>query len=324
MSDPVVVFDYSRGRPTAQQIRDAGGVGVMRYLPYEGSRRLDLTRQELEGLLSGGIRVGFIWETVAERALFGYEGGREDAQRAAEALYGLGFGLDDEVPVWFAVDFDVVVEEQFATVCEYFRGLLSWLPLRRVKAYGEFDVLQRLRGQSLASGFWQTTGWSRGQWDDEFHAIQRVGVEFVGGVEADVNHWNVDEYPNFDGLWTGDETENEDMEFTAKDVANEVLFNTELRNADGGTGYNLNTTVYWTNFFANRVPELEKQVRALQELVVRLLAAPGGVDVSGIRGVVLSAFKEAAQITADAIPAQVPNFPAPAVEAPAVSEQPAG
>lgn len=284
----------------------------MRYLWFEGTNRKDLTHDELWGLLEAGRYVGLIWENSSARALGGYVAGVVDAELAEGQLKALGV---PGAPVWFAVDFDVTGDEELHAVELYFHGVVDTLGRSdRVKVYGEYETCLWLMRKGLASGYWQTTAWSKGEWSPEFHMIQRVGTVQVGGTDADVNHWNIERYPNFDGLISREWTAGEIMLTQAdiKAIATEVLFNTELQNAQGGTGYNLNTTIDWTNVYANRIPVLEGQVRALQELVVRMIAGPMP-DGANLRSVIVMAFKEAAAIVAEdiTVPPNVPNVLAP-------------
>ncbi len=275
------MFDYSQGRPSADEVRAAGGVACMRYLWFDGSNRKDLTTSELSNLLDGGIGVGFIWETTASRALGGYNAGVFDGGRAHAAVEALG--VSDEPAIWFAVDFDVHSPTQFLAVLDYFRGILTRIPLYRVKAYGEYDVCQALMREGLASGYWQTTAWSGGKWSTDHHMIQRVALTKVGGTDADVNHWNSERFPDFPGIYFKEDR------MQAKDVWDEVFTTPE------GTQFTARDFLVWSNHYDNKIPILMTMCEGLAAglaAVAAAVAANHGADAVAVKAAVLDAMEE--------------------------------
>jgi hypothetical protein len=191
-------LDYSLGPPAPDKIKAAGFGYVMRYLPFSGSWRQDLTPQEFRGLVDAGIGVGLIWETTAGRAGEGYAAGTRDAELADVAAWkATGF---DEPAVWFTVDFDVPPHKE-DDVVEYFRGIMSVMPLSRIFVYASYRICQLLREAHVVMGCWQTTAWSRGNWDANHMQIQRIPQVVVDRVQCDVNEWNVEAHPDMPGIY---------------------------------------------------------------------------------------------------------------------------
>lgn len=187
MSEQVRGLDYSVGRPSAAAVINNGYQFVMRYLSWEDNPK-DLSAAELADMTGAGVGVGTVFETVAERALSGYWGGKADAQ-AAVFLAGRR-GLPDSHVHYFAVDFDAL-SHQFESVRNYFIGVASVIPLSRIGVYGSHAVCGMLLDVELVTYCWQTEAWSAGLWDDRFHMIQRAGYVYVDGIQCDVNELNM-------------------------------------------------------------------------------------------------------------------------------------
>ncbi len=186
--------DYAWGRPDPKALYDAGYRFACRYLSYDTTGK-NLSPTEAEALGGAGIAVVSNWEWTARGAL----GGRsEGAQHARDAVaQHLVCGGPADRPIYFSVDFNPTSAEM-ATVCDYFRGVATVLPVERIGVYGGVGTVAAVWGTGLARWAWQTYAWSDGQWITAAHIHQvRNGVQF-GNVELDVNQALVDDY----GQWT--------------------------------------------------------------------------------------------------------------------------
>lgn len=209
-------FDYSSGHPSAQDVKTAGGVTVIRYVGTPG-RGKNLTRAEAKSLLDGGISIALVYEATAGWMLEGFAAG----VRAARAVLSDPALVSDAsyvAPkirnVFFADDQDTVTPSQFAAVAACLDGAAQELTKARVGVYGEADVLDYCIPQHATYG-WQTLAWSNKRLSGKRHILQKLGYVYVGGIQADkndiedtVSDWGqwplkgVDELPTADEVWT--------------------------------------------------------------------------------------------------------------------------
>lgn len=177
------ILDYSWSRPSPQSIVDYPAIGVMRYVG-PGNNGRDITTGELASLHDAGLGVGLVYESSANRALSGYDGGCYDAGQAA--YYANRLGWPAGLPIYFACDCDVTTSDAYGKVLEYFRGCTTGqFPAR---AYGEADVLDAT-AQNL--GFrhgWQpaSTAWSGGRISANASMLQQW--PYVMNDQCDDNH----------------------------------------------------------------------------------------------------------------------------------------
>src|SRR5437879_1703556 len=94
-------LDYSAGRLTGRQIRDAGYDFVVRYVGTPG-RTKNIAPDEYRDLVASGVAVALVYENVAEDALGGRVAGRGAALAARADADNVGFPRDR--PIYFAVD----------------------------------------------------------------------------------------------------------------------------------------------------------------------------------------------------------------------------
>lgn len=174
------VVDYSVARPAPLTILANGYLGAMRYL---GTDSRCLTQPELIALHTAGLAVGLIWETSADRAASGYQGGKYDAQTAnglADAL-----GAPEWLPIFMAVDFEPTAAQLNGSVSDYFRVAQSE-SRRPVRPYGSYAVQEHLCGAlGLFPCGWQCVAWSYGQRSRFACLYQRLG--YVLGNTSDHN-----------------------------------------------------------------------------------------------------------------------------------------
>lgn len=175
--------DHSWGRPGAQAIKDAGYLGVMRYLGDPSNGR-NLGQAEMDSYHDVGLLVGYIWESGASRVLDGYNAGRDDANSANYWMDQLG--VPSDVPViGTTVDFDANADQLRGPIADYARGFED-ASKRPQQPYGSDRTLDILCGElGLFPCGWQTRAWSGGRVSKYACMMQEVG--YVLGDTSDHN-----------------------------------------------------------------------------------------------------------------------------------------
>jgi hypothetical protein len=188
-------FDYSAGPIPPQSLKDFGALVALRYVTpgYPGKT---LTKDEVDGLIAGGISVVALWETTADRMLGGQAAGQEDGAEAEKAMTLLGFPNDSRC--YFSADWDVQ-PDQVNRCLDYLGAAAAQMGGRELTGcYGGLRVVQAAGDAQYATI--QTDAWSAGQWDARAVARQTGEQITVAGVKVDVN-----EIVNFAelGAWSG-------------------------------------------------------------------------------------------------------------------------
>ncbi len=178
-------LDYAWSKPSIMKMRLKNVKYVIRYLSYDTSGKT-LTSKEFKAIRKAGLKVGVVWETKAARARDGYAAGASDAREAIRQL--LKIGSPNNVPVFFAVDFDA----NPVSVAAYFRGVISVIGLQRVGVYGSYDVVKYLSEHKLATFLWQTYAWSHGKWYKGNHIEQYKTEVTFDGADVDFNRTKKD------------------------------------------------------------------------------------------------------------------------------------
>lgn len=184
---------------SADALHTAGSVGIMRYVSRDTAKAIKAS--EYEYYTSHDLGVGVVFEDEANRALKGYEAGKEDAQFSlAQALAA---GMPKGRPIRFAIDFDT--SEMAADVIDaYCDGWGAVMGRELCGPYGSFEVVERQHQRGFLA-LWQTVAWSRGQvykpaqiyQSSINHVLGEVGVDFNTANVADWGQWNFD--PQFTG-----------------------------------------------------------------------------------------------------------------------------
>ena len=163
---------------------------VARYLSPYASK--NLTADEAKRLRAAGIAVVAVWESTAKRAEDGKAAGIADAQVAERLLKSIG--APNDMPVYFAVDYDTVVGPR---VTAYFQGVASVIGKGRTGVYGGYKVVKGCFDAKLVTWGWQTYAWSGGKWDDRAqiqqysnnHTIGSGGVDYNRAVGTKYGQW---------------------------------------------------------------------------------------------------------------------------------------
>lgn len=208
------VIDFSAGPPSAESIKAAGHTGVVLYIS-EGREAWmtgkNPSREYLDSLDREGIKFAFVFQyrkggsMASGDAGRGFDGGYADAKESLHRLNELNCSGH---PVFFAVDWDITLQEWNGRVGEYFRGAIAKLGRERVGIYGhsrvvhwamEDDVVAEVApGRVLG---WVTESW-RSRHPDGTPRGQEYSVLFQGthnvggpdGVQVDINQVFHDEW----------------------------------------------------------------------------------------------------------------------------------
>lgn len=192
------VLDYSAKPISARLIRDAGHLGAVRYIspPREPwMQGKPATADEVADFKTHALDTAFVWQyggVSNPDCMRGAEGGKADAEAADKQLKTI---KRTGYPVFFAVDFDIQLEQWNNTAVHYFRAACEVLGRERVGIYGSSLVISWAAqdevigsaggGKYLA---WQTKSWSHGERAPEAVLYQGThNVPGPGGVQVDVN-----------------------------------------------------------------------------------------------------------------------------------------
>ncbi len=179
-----LVADWGWGRPGARALKAAGFTGVARYLSRDLTKALDRTEVADYRATNPPLAIHAVFEDSAGRALSGFNAGVADAQFAKQQALGLGW--DGSGCLYFAVDRDIDMTTQAATVRAYFQGVGTVLGFNHIGGYGEADVIDDLYANRLIKYRWQTTAWSRGR-VTATDLFQQLGQVTVASVAVDKN-----------------------------------------------------------------------------------------------------------------------------------------
>lgn len=170
--------------PTPNALKSAGVKFVCRYIgskDYTSSRSSKwLSPVEAKALKAAGIAVVVVFETSAQRAESGHAAGVDDAKIAVKELKFCG--LPDDMPVYFAVDYDTTVGPH---VTGYLQGAAEVLGLGRVGVYAGYKVVKAALDAKLVTWAWQTYAWSGGKWDGRAHIQQYSNGHKIGNATVD-------------------------------------------------------------------------------------------------------------------------------------------
>lgn len=186
-------IDYAWGFPDPAAVKAAGFSFVMRYFSHDTGKNLD--PEEARALTKAGIWIGVVWESTANRAIQGYNAGKQDAKDAlAQAT---ACQMSGDRPIFFAVDFDAETNHDLMAIGDYLDGAASVIGKDRVGLYAGYTAMKwAFDAKKIAYG-WQTYAWSTNRWDARTHIHQYSNGHKVGGVDCDYNVAVRDDY----GQW---------------------------------------------------------------------------------------------------------------------------
>lgn len=192
------VLDYSAKPIPARLIRDAGHLGAVRYISPPREKWMQgkpATEQETADFKANALDTAFVWQyggAANPDAMRGAEGGRADAEAADKQLKAI---KRTGYPVFFAVDFDITLDQWNKTAVNYFKACCEVLGRHRVGIYGHSRVCDWAREDGVIGSagdgkylMWQTISWSRGVVHPNAVLLQNVhNVPGPAGVQVDVN-----------------------------------------------------------------------------------------------------------------------------------------
>lgn len=185
MTNPILLgVDYSAGYPSAQSLVSAEKQFVCRYavLDWRGIKPLEIT-----DLRAKNLGIVLVHEADEDRLLDGYNAGVYDAQSAQNVVNIRG--LDHNMVIYFAADYDFSTESQRVRIIDYMRGAISVLGLDRVGIYGGYTVIEWCHAAGVAAYFWQTSAWEYGRGLHQASNIyQNAYNKWIGGVNCDLTN----------------------------------------------------------------------------------------------------------------------------------------
>lgn len=173
--------DYSYDWPTASGLKAAGKHFAVRYITTPGTGNKGISKKEFDALHAEGIEVVVVYEGGAGDMKKGHAQGVADAKTAEANLKAI-VGLNDNLPVYFACDWDATPGDQTA-INAYLDGAASVLGRERIGLYGGYYPLKRAKDAGKIKWFWQTYAWSGGQVLAGIHLYQyKNGVALASGT----------------------------------------------------------------------------------------------------------------------------------------------
>lgn len=145
MTEEALVIDYAWEHPNPQAIKDAGYVGVIRYLSNDPSK--NLSRAEATALHKAGLSIRLVWESTATRPLSGWLAGRADRKKAEALAKALGYPT--ATPIHYACDANL----KPGKVEPYYKGTMKGAYPNG--DYGPRAVIEDLHVKGITSYHWQ-------------------------------------------------------------------------------------------------------------------------------------------------------------------------
>ncbi|PXX68796.1 uncharacterized protein DUF1906 [Nocardia tenerifensis] len=198
------LIDYAGGVPSAESIRDAGHLGVIRYVSdrrpgAEWMAGKPLRANEVDQLHEAGLQIVSCYQfgkgpTADWRG--GLEAGKKHAQRGLDLH--LAAGGPDNVPIYAAID-DNPSEVEFATmIAPYLLGWQSVLGRENTGMYANAPTIELARAADLGSWYWQHNWGSDGVVHPAAHLHQfEIDKRSIDGVGIDLNNALAEQY----GQW---------------------------------------------------------------------------------------------------------------------------
>jgi hypothetical protein len=179
---------YNKAHP----IQAAGYNFVIRYISPDSANfpNKRLKTEEVQGLHTMKVAVGFVWEQGNSASTFNAANGKLHAQQAVAVLKSLGVPsnvANPTIAIYLAVDVDVPAA---GGVTEYFTAAHPVVKAAGylVGVYGSGEVCGVLKSKGLSHYSWlaQSTGWSESKGFTAWDVLQGPSTTAVGlDVDAD-------------------------------------------------------------------------------------------------------------------------------------------
>ncbi|QIS06033.1 DUF1906 domain-containing protein [Nocardia brasiliensis] len=199
------LIDYSGGVPSAQAIKDAGHLGVIRYVSdrrpgAEWMAGKPLLAGEVDQLHAAGLHIVSCYQfgkgpTADWRG--GFDAGVEHAQRGLELHRAAGG--PDNVPIYASIDDNPDPVELTTQVAPYLRGWQQVLGPENTGVYGNSPTIDLAVAAGLATYYWQHNwGTPKGyvhpaadlhQFEIDKRAVDGVGIDVNNILHDDFGQW---------------------------------------------------------------------------------------------------------------------------------------
>lgn len=199
------LIDYAGGVPSAAAIRDAGHIGVIRYVSdrrpgAEWMAGKPLRSPEVDDLKAAGLQIVSCYQ-FGKGPTADWRGGLEAGKRHAERGLALhrAAGGPYNVPIYASID-DNPSPVDFATmIAPYLLGWQAVLGTENTGVYANTPTIELARAASLGSWYWQHNwGTPKGFVHPaaNLHQVE-IDKQSIDGVGIDVNNVLTPEY----GQW---------------------------------------------------------------------------------------------------------------------------
>ncbi|MGP9622192.1 glycoside hydrolase domain-containing protein [Corynebacterium sp. AOP34-AQ2-28] len=195
------VIDFSAAFPSGRAIKAAGHDGVVAYISPARENWMQakpLTKAHVDEYRAAGLKIAVVWQYGAGTAqasdvMRGAAGGRADAEAAQKRLNAVGLAGH---PVFFAVDFDITLNQWNSVAVEYFKAAGAVLGKHRVGIYGHSRVVHWAMEDDVVATVapgrvlgWVTRSWSNGATGSDYAVLyqRQHNVPGPDGVQTDIN-----------------------------------------------------------------------------------------------------------------------------------------
>ncbi|MFD6392768.1 DUF1906 domain-containing protein [Nocardia sp. NPDC060259] len=199
------LVDYAAGVPSAESIRAAGHIGVIRYVSdrrpgAEWMEGKPLLAAEVEDLRSAGMSIVSNYQ-FGKGPTADWRGGLEAGKQHAERGWALhtAAGGPDTAPIYASIDDNPSEAEFDEMIAPYIEGWQSVLGAELVGIYANTPTIDRALDAGLGSWFWQHNwGTPKGyvhpgaqlhQFEIDKRAIDGVGVDLNRVLAEDYGQW---------------------------------------------------------------------------------------------------------------------------------------
>ncbi|MFI7002863.1 DUF1906 domain-containing protein [Nocardia sp. NPDC050175] len=189
------LIDYAGGVPSAESIRDAGHLGVIRYVSdrrpgAEWMAGKPLHANEVDQLHEANLQIVSCYQfgkgpTADWRG--GLEAGKKHAQRGLDLH--LAAGGPDNVPIYAAIDDNPTAVEFASMIAPYLLGWQSVLGKENTGMYANAPTIGLASAAGLGSWYWQHNWGSNGVIHPAAHLHQfEIDKRSLDGIGIDLNH----------------------------------------------------------------------------------------------------------------------------------------
>ncbi|MEV6214391.1 DUF1906 domain-containing protein [Nocardia sp. NPDC051833] len=199
------LVDYAAGVPSAESIKAAGHIGVIRYVSdrrpgAEWMEGKPLLAAEVEDLWAAGLSIVSNYQ-FGKGPTADWRGGLEAGKQHAERGWELhtAAGGPDTAPIYASIDDNPSEEEFDEMIAPYIEGWQSVLGADLVGIYANTPTIDRALDAGLGSWFWQHNwGTPKGyvhpgaqlhQFEIDKRDIDGIGVDLNRVLATDYGQW---------------------------------------------------------------------------------------------------------------------------------------